>query len=219
MLKTAIIVAGGSGTRMGSKLPKQFLQVNEEIILMRSIRIFHEYDSKIKIILALHQEYFQFWKKLCAEHHFTIEHQIAEGGKTRYHSVKNALELAPEKGLIAIHDAVRPFASKKTIKSCFDQAKKYGNAIPCVDIKESLRIDDEGLNRPVKREKFKMIQTPQVFKAGLIKDAYKQAFQEKFTDDATVLESCGININLIEGNRENIKITTPLDLKIAGVFD
>src|SRR6056297_3074437 len=119
MLKTAIIVAGGSGTRMRSKLPRQFLQINEEIILMRSIRIFHDYDAGMRIILALNKEYIQLWEKLCTEHQFSIEHQITEGGKTRYHSVKNALDRAPEKGLIAIHDAVRPFASKKTIKNCF----------------------------------------------------------------------------------------------------
>lgn len=215
MKRYAIIVAGGSGQRMGSSVPKQFLSINNEIILMRSIRAFYKFDSSINIIVALPKDQIKYWTTLCSEKSFNINHKIVEGGKTRYHSVKNALKEIGKDGIVAIHDGVRPLVSQLTIKQVFKEASISENAVPYIDIMDSIRKIDSNNNFPVDRNKYKLIQTPQAFSCKLIKTAYNQTWEESFTDDASVVEKMKIKINLIPGNRENIKITTQADLKIA----
>jgi len=215
MKHSVIIVAGGSGQRMESSIPKQFLEINKEIILMKSIRSFYEYDSSIEIIVALPKNQISQWKDLCNEYKFTVNHSIVKGGQTRYHSVKNALEKTGNSGIIAVHDGVRPLVSQATINKVFENASNKGNAIPFINIVDSVRFVDAGSNKPVDRNKYKLIQTPQAFDCEIIKSAYEQEWQESFTDDASIVEKSGVDINLVPGNIENIKITTKTDLKIA----
>lgn len=215
MKRYAIIVAGGSGQRMESAVPKQFLSINNEIILMRSIRAFYEFDSSIDIIVALPNDQIEYWTKLCVEKHFKINHKVVSGGKTRYHSVKNALNEVGSDGIVAIHDGVRPLVSQSTIDQVYKIALINENAIPYIDITDSIRKVDSNINSPVDRNKYKLIQTPQAFNCKLIKHAYNQEWDKSFTDDASIVEMTGIKINLVPGNRENIKITNQIDLKIA----
>ncbi len=215
MKRYAIIVAGGSGQRMESDVPKQFLSINNEIILMRSIRAFYEFDSSIDIIVALPNDQIEYWTKLCVEKHFKINHKVVSGGKTRYHSVKNALNEVGSDGIVAIHDGVRPLVSQSTIDQVYKIALINENAIPYIDITDSIRKVDSNINSPVDRNKYKLIQTPQAFNCKLIKHAYNQEWDKSFTDDASIVEMTGIKINLVPGNRENIKITNQIDLKIA----
>ena len=215
MKRYAIIVAGGSGQRMESSVPKQFLSINNEIILMRSIRAFYEFDSSIEIIVALPNDQIEYWTKLCTEKHFNINHKVVTGGKTRYHSVKNALRETGNDGIVAIHDGVRPLVSQSTIDLVYEIASINENAVPYIDIVDSIRKVDSNINSPVDRNKYKLIQTPQAFNCKLIKSAYNQEWNKSFTDDATIVEMTGIKINLVPGNRENIKITNRIDLNIA----
>lgn len=215
MKRFAIIVAGGSGQRMGSSIPKQFLCIHKEVILMKSIRAFYEFDSTISIIVALPENQISYWNKLCIKHHFTIAHTIVSGGNTRYHSVQNAIEKISNDGIVAIHDGVRPLVSQYTIEQVFEIASINGNAVPYLDLVDSIRFVDSNANTPVDRNKFKLVQTPQAFDCGLIKRAYEQDWDNSFTDDATIVEKLGIKINLVPGNSENIKITTQTDIKIA----
>ncbi|NOQ25929.1 MAG: 2-C-methyl-D-erythritol 4-phosphate cytidylyltransferase [Bacteroidales bacterium] len=218
MKRFVIIVAGGSGQRMKSSVPKQFLAINNEIILMMSINSFYRFDNSIDIIVALPEDQISTWKELCVKHNFIVKHSIVAGGQTRYHSVKNALVKINTEGIVAIHDGVRPLVSHKTIEQVFEKATLSGNAVPYIDLVDSIRYVDSDVNRPVDREKYKLIQTPQGFKSSLIKKAYEQPWEESFTDDASVVEKFGDKINLIAGNRENIKITSQVDLKIAEVL-
>lgn len=213
-----IIVAGGSGQRMKSSVPKQFLAIDNEIILMMSINSFYRFDQSIEIIVALPEDQISTWKELCLKHNFIVKHSIVTGGHTRYHSVKNALEKVNTEGIVAIHDGVRPLVSNKTIEQVFKKASLSDNAVPYIDFVDSIRYVDSDVNRPVDRKKYKLIQTPQVFTSKLIKKAYEQPWEESFTDDASVVEKLGKKINLIEGNRENIKITSQVDLKIAEIL-
>lgn len=215
MKRFAIIVAGGTGQRMESSIPKQFLSINNEIVLMKSIRSFHEFDSTLKIIVVIPKNHIPYWHDLCNKHDFTIEHIVVKGGQTRYHSVKNALEKVAKDGVVAIHDGVRPLVSQTTIKQVFEIAEINGNAVPYIDLVDSIRFIDSDINKPVDRNKYKLIQTPQAFDCTLIKKAYEQSWDEFFTDDASLVEKLGIKINLVPGNRENIKITSQIDLKIA----
>ena len=216
MKKYAIIVAGGSGLRMGSKTPKQFLVVGGKPILMHTIQQFYDFDKGIKIILVLPKEQIKHWEELCEKYNFDRQHQITYGGSTRFHSVKNGLALVKEPDvLVAIHDGVRPFVSMHTMRNCFQMAAKSGNAIPVIDAYESVRLRDDEGNRAIDRNTVKMVQTPQVFTLNQLSKAYTQPHQPFFTDDASVVEEAGFDIHLTEGNRENIKITTPFDLKIA----
>ncbi len=210
-----IIVAGGSGQRMDSSIPKQFLSINNEIILMKSIRSFHEFDSTLKIIVAIPENHLPYWHDLCNKHDFTIKHIVVKGGQTRYRSVKNALEKVANDGVVAIHDGVRPLVSQTTIEQVFEIAEINGNAVPYIDLVDSIRFIDSDVNKPVDRNKYKLIQTPQAFDCNLIKKAYEQSWDEFLTDDASLVEKLGIKINLVPGNRENIKITSQIDIKIA----
>jgi 2-C-methyl-D-erythritol 4-phosphate cytidylyltransferase len=218
MEKQLIIVAGGQGKRMKSETPKQFLVIAGKPLLMHTIERFHDYSSELKILLVLPESHFEFWKSLCKKYDFSISHKLVKGGKTRFHSVKNGLDEINEECIIAIHDGVRPLVSHSTIASAFALAEEKGNAIPVVGINESMRKVKHKKSTPVNRDKFRIIQTPQCFNSKLIKEAYSQDYQEEFTDDATVIEALGIKVRLTEGNAENIKITRPVDLKIAEAF-
>ena len=214
----AVIVAGGSGKRMGANIPKQFLELAGRPVLMHTIERFKSFDPSIEIITVLPENQLRFWIDLQKKHSFTVPHTLVKGGSNRFFSVRNGLKFVNAPGLVAIHDGVRPFVSIDTIKRCFDTAEKFGNAIPSVSPAESLRIITEQGSLPVNRLHVKQIQTPQVFMAELIKNAYLQEYRPEFTDDATVLEKTGEKINLIEGNRENIKITNPEDLIISAAL-
>jgi len=213
-----VIVAGGSGKRMGAEIPKQFLELAGRPVLMHTIERFKVYNDAIEIITVLPENQLRFWIDLQKKHSFTVPHTLVKGGSNRFFSVRNGLKFVNASGLVAIHDGVRPFVSIDTIKRCFETAEKLGNAVPAISPTESLRIVTEDGSLPVNRFNVKQIQTPQVFNAALIKNAYKQDYNPDFTDDATVLEKGGVKINLIEGNRENIKITNPEDLLISAVL-
>lgn len=217
----AIIVAGGKGERMGQHIPKQFLELAGKPILMHTIEKFYNTFPQLKIILALPENQFDFWEELCYKYGFTnIPHQIVAGGKTRFDSVKNALALVKENGIVAIHDGVRPLVSTSTLYNCFKQAEQSGAAVPVVDVVDSLRLvsKQDETSKAVSRSCYKSVQTPQCFKTEIILKAYEQDFDETFTDDASVVEKLGYKIDLVEGNIENIKITSPFDIALAEVL-
>lgn len=217
MNKTALIVAGGSGTRMESNLPKQFLLLAGKPILMHTIEAF--YHSGVNhIILVLPQSQIDFWNQLCQTHQFSIQHQIVAGGASRFESVQNGLQHCNNNDLVAIHDGVRPFVSKEIILNSFETAAQKGNAVAAVRLKDSIRKVELLSNKNVNRDNYYLIQTPQTFKAQLIKEAYAAQDHINFTDDASVLESNGYAINLIPGDYKNIKITTPEDLVVGEAF-
>ena len=214
----AVIVAGGTGERMKSEIPKQFIEIAGKPILMHTIEKFRDFNGSIEIIAVLPKDQLRFWSDLQKKYSFAVPHTLVKGGKTRFDSVRNGLGFIYEPGLVAIHDGVRPFVSIETIKRCFETAERLGNAIPAISPSDSLRIVTGNSNEPVDRTKIKLIQTPQVFRTDLIRYAFRQDYIPEFTDDAMVLERTGAKINLVEGNRENIKITNPEDLLIAGAL-
>lgn len=213
-----VIVAGGSGKRMGAEVPKQFLELAGRPVLMHTIERFKAFNEAVEIITVLPEDQLRHWLYLQEKHSFSIPQTLVKGGSARFYSVRNGLKFVNSPGIVAIHDGVRPFVSDDTIKRCFETAEKKGNAIPAVTVAESLRIVTDTGNHPINRLQVRQIQTPQVFRAELLKKAYNQCYRPEFTDDATVLESAGEVINLVEGNRENIKITTPEDLLISRAF-
>jgi len=213
-----IIVAGGSGERMQSDIPKQFLEVKGFPVLMRSIRAFYRYNPEIKLIVALPEKQTAYWQQLCQKYAFSIKHVIVAGGKTRYHSVKNALKKVDSEGIVAIHDGVRPLVSQQTIQRVFETATVKNNAVPYINLTDSVRYVTREGNKPVDRTKYKLIQTPQAFDSKIIHKAYDQDYEPSFTDDAGVVEKTGQKINLVAGNPENIKVTTPADLIIANTL-
>lgn len=212
-----IIVAGGKGLRMGGEIPKQFLPIGGKPVLMRTMERFHEYDPTLKIILVLPKDQQEFWQELCQKHDFKIMHQVANGGETRFQSSKNGLALIPDEdeGVVAIHDGVRPFVSTDVIERCFDAARDDFAAIPVVPVTDTLRYIDRGHGHNVLRDHFRSVQTPQCFDISLAKQAFDQPYRETFTDDASVIESLGCQVTMVEGNRQNIKLTTPFDMMIA----
>ena len=216
MKKYAIIVAGGKGLRMGGELPKQFIPVAGRPVLMRTLDAFHAFDSAIEIILVLPHDHQPFWQELCREYRFAVPHRIADGGATRFHSVQNGLALADEaEALIAVHDGVRPFVSPEVIEACYREAEAHGAVVPVIPIVETVRhLLLEG-SETVSRDAYRLVQTPQTFRASLLRRAYEQPCCEAFTDDASVVEALGHVVHLVEGNRENIKLTTPYDLIVA----
>lgn len=218
MTKYALIVAGGKGLRMGTELPKQFLPIGGKPVLMRTLEAFYIYDSEIQIILVLPHSQQDYWQQLCREYLFSVPHAIADGGETRFQSVKNGLALVNTPGLVGVHDGVRPFVSQEVISRCYDLAGEKKAVIPVIDVVETVRrLEREG-SVTVSRDDYKLVQTPQVFDAELLKQAYNQPYTPHFTDDASVVEALGVPVVLTDGNRENIKITTPFDLKIATVL-
>lgn len=219
MNKYVIIVAGGTGKRMQSETPKQFLNVAGKPLLMHTLSRFYAYDAEITIRLVLPGPFIDFWHSLCKRYDFTVPHAVIEGGDTRFTSVKNGLQKTKKNSLLAIHDGVRPLVSHETIRRVFDTAEQKGSAIPVLKISESIRkLEGRDRSKPANRNDFCIVQTPQCFRAETLLTAYKQAYHETFTDDASVVEAAGENIHLVEGNYENIKITRPVDLKIAEAF-
>ena len=210
-----IIVAGGSGRRMGGALPKQFMMLDNEPILARSINRMHEALPAAEIVVVLPEEHIELWKNIAAR--FDVaRHKIALGGKERFHSVKNGLAaLSDEVAIVGIHDAVRPLASKKLIIKLFLEAENSTAVIPVVAPIDSYRIVEGDNSRIIDRSALRMVQTPQVFQAEALRKAYEQPFSSTFTDDASVMEAAGHKVTLVEGERENIKITTPSDMLIA----
>lgn len=213
-----VIVAGGIGTRMGTEIPKQFLELAGRPVLMHTIERFKAFNESIEIITVLPENQLMHWIELQDKHSFNVPQTIVKGGSTRFFSVKNGLRFVNAPSLVAIHDGVRPFVSIDTIKRCFKTAEELGNAVPVVSSTESLRILTDKGNEPINRLTVRQVQTPQVFNATLIKDAYSLNYSKEFTDDATVLEKKGVLINLVEGNPENIKITNPTDLLISSAL-
>ena len=214
----AIIVAGGKGLRMGGELPKQFIPVGGLPILMRTMRAFNEADRDMHIILVLPVAQQEYWRDLCEQYRFDIPHRIADGGETRFHSVKNGLSLIPDdaEGVVGVHDGVRPFVAAEVIRNCYQTALEQGTAVPVIPVVETTRqLLPEGDSQTVDRNLYRLVQTPQVFRISLLKEAFRQPSQPQFTDDASVVEELGHRIVLTEGNRENIKITTPSDLSYA----
>ena len=215
MKKYVLIVAGGKGRRMEAGQPKQFIEIGGLPLLMHTFHAFSSADTKFEFVLVLPADLIAQWKELCNIHHFNIPHQIAESGPKRFHSVKSGLKLVPENAWVAIHDAARPFVSRKVITDCFALAERKGNAIPVIPVGDSVRETNGIFNKGVNRNKLRLVQTPQVFSSSSIKLAYQQTYNESFTDDASVLENTGQAIYLVDGNPENIKITRPIDLLTA----
>ncbi len=218
MERYVIIVAGGKGLRMGGDVPKQYLPVGGVPILMRTLQAFHEADEETNIILVLPEGQQEYWQRLCAEHQFFVPHCLAVGGETRFHSVRNGLALVPEgaEGVVGVHDGVRPFVSKEVVCRCFDEAWTHGAVVPVIPVVETVRqVLPEGDSLTVDRENYRLVQTPQVFRIDILREAYRQPYQPGFTDDASVVEELGHHIVLVAGNRENIKITTPTDIMYA----
>lgn len=216
MNRFAVIVAGGSGSRMGSDTPKQFLPIGNAPILMHTIKRFFTSNEVVNIILVLPEEQIERWHQLCEKYSFSIPHLIVSGGKNRFQSVRNGLNsIGVNEGLVAIHDGVRPFISKRIIEESFKTALEKGNAVAAVELKDSIRLIDKKGNKTAERADFRIVQTPQTFKISQIRDAFHRASNDQFTDDASVAEAAGYTIELINGSYENIKITTPEDLAMA----
>ncbi len=217
--KYIIVVAGGKGLRMGGDLPKQFVEVAGQPVLMRTLSTLHHAEPDAQIILALPLDHQAYWHRLCAEYSFAVPHQVVTGGETRFHSVRNALSVVPEdaEGVVAVHDGVRPFVAEDVVKRCMLIAGEKGAAIPVVGMVETVRrIESDGQTScTVPRDAYRLVQTPQAFRISLLKQAYAQPYISAFTDDAGVVEMLGHRVELVEGNRENIKLTTPADLKYA----
>lgn len=218
MRNSVIIVAGGSGTRMGHQVPKQFLELEGKPVLMHSMECFSRFDPSIDMVLVLPEDQTDSWKELCRVHQFSLRHHLVKGGKSRFHSVRNGLEVAEKSGLIAVHDGVRPLVSRETIGRCFREAGLRGAAIPVLPVSETVRRGTMEQSETVDRAQYYTVQTPQVFQAGILAAAYKQSWRESFTDDASVVEQSGCPVTMVLGNPENIKITYPQDLIIASAF-
>lgn len=211
-----VIVAGGKGLRVGADTPKQFLPLAKKPMLMRTIQKFYDFDNAIQIVVVLHSDYFTLWAELCKEYNFDIACELVVGGDTRFHSVKRGLAAVSNDKVVAIHDAARPFVSKELIAKCYDKAKQdQSGVIPVVDEKNSLREVKGISHQPLDRSKVKIVQTPQVFPAHLIKKSYDVEFNSYFTDDATVAENSAVKVKLIEGEDANIKVTTMTDVNYA----
>ncbi len=225
MNKYAIIVAGGKGQRMGGDIPKQFIPIHGRPVLMRTLDVFHTYDESVKLIVVLPAVQQEYWNELCDEYGFRVPHRLAIGGDTRFQSVANGLALVPDnepEAVVAVHDGVRPFVSHEVVAACYEGAFKLQAVIPVTEVVETLRRleteQTDGSSETVDRTCFRLVQTPQTFRAEVLKTAYRQEYSPFFTDDASVVEAMGFRVSLVAGNRENIKLTTPFDLKIAEVL-
>lgn len=221
MRKYAVIVAGGKGLRMGGEIPKQFIPVKGRPVLMRTLDAFYSCDRDTDIILVLPASQKDYWQALCREYGFSVPHRMAEGGATRFHSVAQGLALVPDDdgdALVAVHDGVRPFVAPGVIAACYEAASRCGAAIPVVEVVDTLRLLEADCgkgSRTVDRQLYRLVQTPQTFRVSVLKAAYRQDYTPAFTDDASVVEAMGVKVELVGGNRENLKITTPFDLKVA----
>ena len=212
-----IIVAGGKGLRMGTDIPKQFLPIGGKPVLMRTLERFREYSADLQIILVLPKAQQDYWQQLCKEYDFKVEYQLTDGGETRFHSVQHGLSLIPDdaEGVVGVHDGVRPFPSVEVIRNCYETTREKKAVIPVIPIVETVRHLAGNTSATVPRGDYRLVQTPQTFDIQLLKAANRQPYNDGFTDDASVVESFGVDVTLVEGNRENIKITTPFDIAIA----
>jgi len=217
MQKYAIIVAGGTGSRMGSSTPKQFLLLNDKPILYYTLKVFLEAYEDVQIILVLPEEYTELGREIIDAYFDYSRIQITSGGETRFHSVKNGLALADKESIIFVHDAVRCLVTIDLIHRCFENALKTGSAVPALRSKDSVRLlnEEENDNEVLDRAKVVFIQTPQTFHSRILVPAFEIDYKERFTDEATVVEAFGLKISLIEGEESNIKITRPIDLFVA----
>lgn len=215
MERYVLIVAGGAGRRMNSVLPKQFLPLADRPLLMHTIERMHNLSQQAPVTVVLPADHIDLWDRLVLKHRFTVPHSVIVGGEERFWSVKKGLEALPEEGLVAIHDGVRPLVSAETVARCLEEAERSGAAIPVIAPRESVRMVTVRGTLPMNRDAIRLVQTPQVFRLDLIKKAYNIDFNPLFTDDATVAEQAGIPVSVVEGNVENIKITTPHDLMYA----
>lgn len=214
----AIIVGGGSGSRMQSEIPKQFMMLKGRPVLMHTIEAFYNSDLHPEIIVVLNMDFHPYWEKLCIEFNFLVPHQLAKAGEQRFHSVKNGLKLVKETSIVAIHDAARPLVSPEIIKASFEQAVKLGTAITAVKSRDSVRQFNGTRTVHLKREDIYLVQTPQTFKSDILKKAYLQDYRNEFTDDASVVERSGVEIHLVEGDNRNLKITFPEDIFLAELY-
>ena len=205
---------------MGTDIPKQFLPIGGKPVLMRTLERFRAYSADLQIILVLPEAQQDYWHQLCAEYHFDVEYTLANGGQTRFHSVQNGLAMVPDDaiGVVGVHDGVRPFPSIEVIRNCYETARTAKAVIPVIPVVETVRHLEGEQSKTVPRNDYRLVQTPQTFDIQLLKAANRQPYNDGFTDDASVVESFGYEITLVEGNRENIKITTPYDMKIAEVL-
>ena len=219
MKRYLIVVAGGKGQRMGGALPKQFQLLGERPVIMVTLERLHAIDNTLKFILVLPLEYIALWDELCTKYEFSLPVTVVAGGNTRFHSVQNGLSMIEDsdEALVGVHDAVRPFVSQKVLDDAFREAWINGAAIPMIDIQDSVRqiIGAGGASQAVPRDRYRLVQTPQVFRLSLLRKAYSQRYVEAFTDDASVVEAMGERVYAVEGNRENIKLTTPFDMMVA----
>ncbi len=211
-------MGAGSGSRMQSDIPKQFMLLNGKPILMHTIEAFYNSDFKPEVILVLNVDFHTYWEQLCEKYHFSIPHTLIKGGLQRFHSVKNAIKAIKGKSVIAIHDAVRPLASNELICRSFREAEKIGNAVVAIKSKDSVRQKKGNSSLSLNRDEIYLVQTPQTFQFELLNKAYKQEYRNEFTDDASVVERIGVTINLIEGESKNLKITFPEDLVLAEFY-
>ena len=215
MKKHVIIVAGGKGLRMGGDIPKQFVPVGGKPVLMRTLEAFHAYDSSMHLIVVLPVTQQAYWKELCDSYRFTLPHEVADGGETRFHSVANGLAKVVGDGWVGVHDGVRPFVSQEVISRCYEEVREKKAVIPVIGVVETVRRLTAAGSETVPRDSYKLVQTPQVFEVDLLRRAYRQPYTDAFTDDASVVEALGEQVYFVEGNRENIKLTTPSDLRMA----
>ena len=213
MLRSTIIVAGGSGKRMGGPIPKQFLLLKGRPLLCWTIEAFHRYDPAMPIIVVLPQTHFDIWKALCMGHRFFLPHTVVAGGEQRWHSVKAGLENVEGNGLVAVHDGVRPLVSVELIGRCFDAAAAHAAAIPVVPVVPSIRETTAEGSRALDRSKLLAVQTPQCFHTDLLRKAFELPYDSTFTDEATLVEKLGVKVNLVEGEEWNIKVTTAMDMR------
>lgn len=215
MNKWAIIVAGGLGSRMNSSTPKQFLNLCGKPLLMYTISAFYKFSKSVKIIVVLPKEQIVKWQELCAHFDFCLPYEFTAGGKSRSESTKAGLALVKGDGIIAVHDGARCNVSPELIKKCFSAAQEFGSAVPFIPLKDSIRLLTETGNKHVKRDEYVLIQTPQCFRSDVLKEAFNQKNIEHFSDEASCVEQSGVTIHLVEGEHDNIKVTTPTDLAIA----
>ena len=213
-----IIVAGGKGLRMGADVPKQFLPLGGKPVLMRTMECFYRFDAQLQMVLVLPRDQQTYWRELCRTHNFNLPYLLADGGTTRFESVRNGLALIPNdaQGVVAVHDGVRPMVSAEVVERCFGVAQQAKAVIPVMPVVETLRqVMPDGTSQTVNRDAYRLVQTPQTFDLQLLKRAYQQPYRSDFTDDASVVEALGMPIAMVEGNKENIKITTPFDLEVC----
>lgn len=211
---SVIITAGGIGKRMGGDLPKQFIQLSGKPILLRTLECFHTIDSSFELVITLPNDWHDYWRTMLQKHNCDIPHTIISGGEERFHSIKNALDVCNGDSIF-VHDGVRPFVAKEIIQACKKSLETHAAVVPVLPIKESIRERQGKATRAVDRSNFMLVQTPQCFRSSVLRDAYNLDYHSGITDDASLVESLGIEIQLVDGNEDNIKITTQKDLIIA----